>query len=691
MESERPLHQQAVAFFGFASVVLLLFAIVGCGGSSGPRIATLSLATTASSIHVNSTAHFTVPGHTNADVQQWVINGITGGAPLIGTIDPDGTYHAPAVPPDPNTVVVMAFGPQFSASAEIMVVNPAPQVVAVSPGIAMQDTSSMSLTVTGSGFTTQSTVLADGVPAETTFLSSDSLRAILPDEMMQASGAHAIAVQTPQPGGGTSSTSTLTVMAKGAVRPSQHPLVALYDIAPPPGATVTVEFGPDTSYGRSTSSVTTPAGGGAVEVQVAGMLASSSYHMRARVTLADGTTLFDDDQTFTTGAVPTKRLPNLTVTNFNGASPNPGIELLDMIPVRGTNPLAAAAVDLDGQLLWYYDPEPGTNMMPLKLLPNGHFLLDISNYVNHANDSLREIDLAGNIIRDFKRTDLNAALAAHGFALTVDQFHHDVLLLPNGHIILLCNVTRQVDGLTGYSGPTAVQGDILVDLDPNLVPVWTWSAFDHLDPNRHLQGLPDWTHSNALVYTPNDGNLLLSIRHQSWVIKIDYANGAGSGAILWRFGDEGDFTLTSGDRSAWQYGQHYPRVLSIDGTKIQLAVMDNGNLRIDANGIPCVSPGTPTCYSRLAIFDLDEQSRTVTPVWEYRPPYVYSYWGGSVEQLGNGNLEGAFSAAAGANTGSRIVEVTPGDNPQPVWQMDLAGESIYRGFRIPSLYPGVQW
>jgi hypothetical protein len=62
-----------------------------------------------------------------------------------------------------------------------------------------------------------------------------------------------------------------------------------------------------------------------------------------------------------------------------------------------------------------------------------------------------------------------------------------------------------------------------------------------------------------------------------------------------------------------------------------------------------------------------------------------------VEQLGNGNIEGAFSAAAGANTGSRIVEVTPGDNPQPVWQMELAGESIYRGFRIPSLYPGVQW
>jgi len=26
-------------------------------------------------------------------------------------------------------------------------------------------------------------------------------------------------------------------------------------------------------------------------------------------------------------------------------------------------------------------------------------------------------------------------------------------------------------------------------------------SFDHLDVNRHLNGLPDWTHSNAIVYT----------------------------------------------------------------------------------------------------------------------------------------------------------------------------------------------
>ena len=89
---------------------------------------------------------------------------------------------------------------------------------------------------------------------------------------------------------------------------------------------------------------------------------------------------------------------------------------------------------------------------------------------------------------------------------------------------------------------------MLIDVDQGWKPVRVWSAFDHLDVNRHVQGLPDWTHSNAVLYTPNDGNLLLSVRHQSWILKIDYNNGTGTGAALWRLGDEGDFTLRRGPK-----------------------------------------------------------------------------------------------------------------------------------------------
>jgi hypothetical protein len=40
---------------------------------------------------------------------------------------------------------------------------------------------------------------------------------------------------------------------------------------------------------------------------------------------------------------------------------------------------------------------------------------------------------------------------------------------------------------------------------------------------------------------------------------------------------------------------------------------------------------------------------------------------------------------------SYIQEVTQELNPQLLWQMNIAGQLAYRGFRIASLYPGVEW
>jgi arylsulfate sulfotransferase len=42
-------------------------------------------------------------------------------------------------------------------------------------------------------------------------------------------------------------------------------------------------------------------------------------------------------------------------------------------------------------------------------------------------------------------------------------------------------------------------------------------------------------------------------------------------------------------------------------------------------------------------------------------------------------------------TSAAIYEVTKTTPPQTVWQMQIPGQNVYRGFRMPSLYPGVQW
>ena len=42
----------------------------------------------------------------------------------------------------------------------------------------------------------------------------------------------------------------------------------------------------------------------------------------------------------------------------------------------------------------------------------------------------------------------------------------------------------------------------------------------------------DWLHANTIQYEP-DGSLMISLRHQDWLIDIDDANGTGTGNILW--------------------------------------------------------------------------------------------------------------------------------------------------------------
>ncbi|MGC1374411.1 MAG: aryl-sulfate sulfotransferase, partial [Candidatus Sulfotelmatobacter sp.] len=331
-------------------------------------------------------------------------------------------------------------------------------------------------------------------------------------------------------------------LASGTVSASQNPLVAIYTLRESCPGQAMVEFGETTNYGRNTAWY--PANGyQTTAIEVAGMKASTTYHMHAQVQCANGT-LTTPDTTFTTGPLPSSLLlPGITVTRPNpslSSTENPGIEMLT-ITYQG---FPAFFTDRDGNVIWYYNV--GTRMFPFafKFLPNGNIVLCIAPGVDSSASVIREIDLAGNTIQQVDIPTLQEEMAAAGFDFVPVAFHHDLLPLANGHVLAIVNSTKNFTNLPGYPGTIQVLGDGIVDLDQNLNPVWAWNGFDWLDIKRHLLGLPDWTHSNALLYSPDDGNLLLSIRHQSWVIKIDYNNGTGAGDILWRLGYQGNFALT---------------------------------------------------------------------------------------------------------------------------------------------------
>lgn len=479
----------------------------------------------------------------------------------------------------------------------------------------------------------------------------------------------------------------------GSVAATQNPLVASYSIMAPADTSVYVQFGLDTNYGLATSAFPAPSNGGNVTVLVAGMRAGTAYHMQAVLQAGNGAQALDADHTFTTGSIAAAQLPNMTTQLTGVGTPSDGVELFSLVPYSAGNLLSTVATDLEGNVIWFYNMEAPDYPFPIKPLPNGHMLVNASQstYLPGGVNEVREIDLAGNVINRITLEAINQGLA--GIApFQLSAVHHDIAVLPNGHYILLGHYAETINNVSGIPAGTSMVGDALIDWDPQKGPVWTWSTFDHLDLTHAPYGFADWTHGNAIIYSPTDGNLILSMRNQNWVIKINYNNGAGDGSILWTLGDGGDLTLLNGQAPVdWNYGQHYPTIVSPNSSGVfSLMFFNNGTTRLmDSNNDLCGTAGVGACYSSVETVQLDESAKTATILWLDDLQPAYSICCGDALILPNGNTE--FDVAFDVNTPnfSHIEEVTPAQ--ELVWKLDLEGQLAYRGFRIPSLYPGQVW
>jgi arylsulfate sulfotransferase len=619
--------------------------------------------------------------------------------------------------------------PPTASQAGSVTINP--QYIALGPGQTYQFTA----TVTGGGTVQWLVNGGAGGPFAGTITSSGKYTA--PSPLPQSAN---VVVTAALSGSAQQNyaTAVVSIIRPGVVtcpfQLNKNPQVAQYSVYLPAPGTVYVAFGTTPAYGLNTWQVPTPGTnggtGGTVQLWVAGMLGDTLYHMQGKIVLNDGATYTDADQTCTTGLPPVA--PNVQVTT-NGTPPQPGIEMWNRLlgsKLNTTFQHQAFATDLKGNVIWAYGQTvpQGDLIQGIQLLPNGNLLMPISylSSVTTAQPSaiyneVREIDLDDNTIADLTMAQLNQKLAAagnlrdgQGNLYHLGSFHHDVLPLPNGHFVLLATYYRTVN-VNGY-GNLRVIGDALVDVDQNFNPDWVWNTFDHVGPgqldiNRHPMNYsakePDWTHSNGLLYS-EDGNLLLSMRHQNWIIKIEFGGGNGAGAptgsgqILWRLGYQGDFSLVDdvdpsgpNDPANWFYAQHGMNFFSpATAGLFRIGMMDNGNDRVFATGPPAtcppLAPSTPTCYSTMPVLQIDESKMTATMVTHYIPtnaPDDYSFFGGNAELETNGDMEVDFCAA---KYGSVVQEIDP-SGKNVIWQGTTPGADNFHVYRMPSLYPGVQW
>jgi len=473
------------------------------------------------------------------------------------------------------------------------------------------------------------------------------------------------------------------------VSPTLNPLVALYSAPPCDEGRVRVRFrpanGPPDAPWTRTSALSCVRGQSR-NFLVAGMLANTTYEM----VHAGGE---DEDASplpllFTTGTPPaTLSIPAFTIRQ----APGPGTELRrdvlyhNLAARPAANAVNVLATDLSGRVEWYYDPL-ASGLIAISAsapFPKGTVMLaGRDGHRTLGTNVMREIDLGGNPLRETNIDAVNAQLKARGQEI-IYGFHHEFLRLPNRNIVTL-GWTQRTISVVGT--PTRYAGDMLMVLDPDLQVVWTWDAFDHLDVNRApilgevcggvgpcpLTGAVDWLHENAVSWSPADGNLLISVRTQDWVIKIDYARGTGDGHVIWRLGQGGDFSVSSSDPSPWFSHQHYAHYQD-DAT---LLLFDNGNTRKATD---------PSAHSRGQVWRLDEEAMTATlvvnlDVGNYSPEL------GAAERMPNGNYVFDSGSQGGGLFGQSIEMLPDGTK---VYVQEVAARD-YRSFRMSSLYRGIR-
>jgi arylsulfate sulfotransferase len=485
------------------------------------------------------------------------------------------------------------------------------------------------------------------------------------------------------------------------VTPTSHPLVALFSApACPEGTQFRVAFRREGSEDSNHTALQDCRASLTNNVYVAGMLPDSEYRMRAELVngssvkqgawLPFHTGLLDGD--FPPTSVPVPRKGNFSI-------PEP--VLIHSVASMGgfKRPMAT---DLNGNVIWYLrSPEFLT-----RVLPGGHFLV-LSEAANSANTMrrlqvVREVDLAGNVLRETNITRVAEQLESRGIHSDckkgskecVPGFHHEAIRTPNGHTLVIGGLERILPaGTKGAAEPVDVLGDIVVDLDEDFQVAGVWNSFDHVDLKRaSLQdakckegpgsgGCPPvflapqangWLHSNSLNYIPSTGDFLISMPEQDWVLKIDWRDGKGTGKVLWRLGEGGDFTAKTDDPSPWFSFQHDAGFEPV-GSNL-LTILDDGHARKKKD---------PKANNRGQVWKLDETNHTAELVHN-ADLGVYAIAVGSAQMLKNGGYSFETGFINPESPYARAVETDK--DGKVVYAQEVEGFIIYRSYRVADMY-----
>jgi arylsulfate sulfotransferase len=316
----------------------------------------------------------------------------------------------------------------------------------------------------------------------------------------------------------------------------------------------------------------------------------------------------------------------------------------DYFVLKGTG--TPVIVDTDGQIRW--TGAASTDDASHAIADNGGFFIGSGKSL-----ATEQLQLDG-------QSTTGAVVSPPSQTQTYTDFHHNV---DPGKTGLLAEFDADRGGVDYME-------TILAEIDMGGQVLQSWDLGDILgrymqsqgdDPTLFVRPGTDWFHMNASLYDPVDDSVVVSSR-ENFLIKLDYK----SGEIKWIFGDPTKYwytfpslrakalTLQSG---LYPIGQHG---ISMVGDH-ELLLFNNGYASFRQ---PQGAPGGETRnYAAVDAYSIDENSRTVTQVWNFdHGQDIKSNICGDAAQATDGSvlIDYAYAQTAGSTTfQNRLIGLTP--------------------------------
>ncbi|NNK88255.1 MAG: T9SS type A sorting domain-containing protein, partial [Flavobacteriaceae bacterium] len=357
-------------------------------------------------------------------------------------------------------------------------------------------------------------------------------------------------------------------------------------------------------------------------------------------------------------------------------------------------------------------------------------------------DNQSTLDIPGNTGR-IEHLDWDGnTIWALTYADTDYSFHHDYVVLDNGNILMLVAKRRTFQEAidNGRDPATIAQNELYEECVLEIEPVgtdgfnivWEWNSWDHLIQdfdNTKLNfgvvgdhpelvdinfgtnfGEADWWHSNALSYSPELDQIIISNRNSNEFLIIDHStttaeaavstggNSGMGGDIIYRYGNPQSYD--QGDESDRKlFAQHDVQFIPPGSPNAGKIMMFNNGQGLGYTRIQIITPPYDALNQNYTYTGGAYEPNTVD--WEYvdpdDPTNFFAAFLSGAQELPNGN----FLICHGPD--GLLFEVDPGSNTVWSYQSPVANTGIltdgvdpitgqtriFRALKYPPDYPGL--